>query len=60
MANYPKGIRKAIRLMNKVKHTNTPVPTIASTSASLVNKVANEPKDRPKIAANARPVRNLT
>lgn len=35
--------------MNKVKHTNTLVPTIASTSASLVNKVAHEPEDRPKL-----------
>lgn len=39
-------------------HTNTPVRTIPSTSASLVNKVAKELKETPKTAAKQTPVSN--
>ena len=41
-----------------VLHTNTPVLTIPKTSASLVNKVAKEPKDTPRIADKITPVNN--
>ena len=39
-------------------HTNTPVLTIASTSASLVNKVASELNDTPRIPDENTPVNN--
>lgn len=36
--------------------TNTPILTIPNTSSSLVNRVAMEPKDAPRIAAKQAPV----
>lgn len=44
--------------MQKWIHTSIPDLTIRSTSASVVNKVAIEPKDTPNIIAKEMPVIN--
>jgi hypothetical protein len=56
--NNFKAIDKLNKLQNTSVHTNTPVLTIPKTSASLVNTVAKEPKERPRIAAKQIPVTN--
>ncbi|KAL7168642.1 hypothetical protein ACSBR2_038975 [Camellia fascicularis] len=47
------GVEKLKDILDDMvsKHTKTPVLTTPKTSASLVNKVVKEPKDKPKIAA---------